>query len=167
MRYLTRIFFAGLLIAFPVANAAGQQTAKDRAVALRAQLADVQTQQANLQMRLAQLEEALKPENIANSLAGVGSTRPEELREQRRRQLEKEKAGVTAQLDVLAVSQRRLESAVAEADALAYQQSALPPTATTNKVPNTPAVENSTSTRPRTTRHRARRVRAKRSPPRL
>ncbi len=164
MQFLTRISSAGLLIAFLVASVAAQQTAQDRSAALRAQLAEVQTQQANLQVRLTQLEEALKPENIANSLAGVGSTRPEELREQRRKQLETEKAGVSAQLERLAGSQRRLETAVAEADALAYQQSALPASGTSNKGPNAAVVETPTPTRPRTTRHRTRRVRARKAP---
>jgi hypothetical protein len=111
------------------------QNAAEVAAGLRAQLAEVKAQQADLQQRLLTLDEALKPENIQNSLAGVGSTRPEELREQRRRQLEKEKAGVVAQLERLAASERRLENAVAAADAAAYQQSALPTSQT--KGPNT------------------------------
>lgn len=167
MQNLTRISSAGLLVIFLLANASAQQSAQDRAAALHAQLAEVQTQQAELQIRLAQLEEALKPENIASSLAGVGSTRPEELREQRRRQLEKEKAGVSTQLDRLADSQRRLDTAIGEADAVAYQQSVRPNDPGTNiKGPNATSVENSTPTRPRTTRHRMPRVRAKRSSPR-
>lgn len=109
------------------ASAAGQNAA-EVAAGLRAQLDDVKAQQAELQTRLLVLDEALKPENIQNSLAGIGSTRPEDLREQRRRQLEKEKAGVVAQLERLGVSQRRLENAVATAEAAAYQQSAQPNT---------------------------------------
>ncbi|HXD33384.1 MAG TPA: hypothetical protein VN643_19840 [Pyrinomonadaceae bacterium] len=103
------------------------QNAAEVAAGLRAQLAEVKTQQTDLQLRLQTLDEALKPENIQNSLAGVGSTRPEDLREQRRRQLETEKAGVVAQLERLSLSQRRLENAVAAAEAAAYQQSAQPP----------------------------------------
>jgi oligoendopeptidase F len=167
MQYLIRTFSAGLLLVLVAASAHSEQGAQDRAAALHAQLAEVQTQQANLQMRLAQLEEALKPENIANSLAGVGSTHPEQLREQRRQQLEKEKAGVSAQLNQLAISQRRLETAIAQADVAAYQQSALPGISSANtKGPNIAPVENSNQTRPRTTRHRKRRVRTKRSAPR-
>ena len=48
------------------------------------QLLDLQAKEEELKARAAQLEEALKPENIERSLAGVGSTRPEELRESRR-----------------------------------------------------------------------------------
>lgn len=172
MQNLIRISAAGLLVAIFFLSASAQQTAQDRAAALHAQLAEVQTQQAEMKVRLTQLEEALKPENIANSLAGVGSTHPEDLREQRRKQLETEKAGVNAQLERLAISQRRLEAAAAEADAIAYQQSAQPnatpssqpnvPSAST-KGPNAATVETPAPTRPRTTRHRTRRAKAKRS----
>ncbi len=82
--------------------------------------------QAELQNRLQQLDEDLKPENIEHSFAGVGSVHPEELRETRRRQLEIEKRGVQSQLDVLAASRSRLEAAIARADAESYQQSAGP-----------------------------------------
>jgi hypothetical protein len=91
---------------------------------LRAQLREVEEKQAGLQARLQQLDEQLKPENIERSLAGVGSTRPEELRELRRRQLTIEKDSVLGQLEVLKTSHARLESAVVNADALVYQQSA-------------------------------------------
>jgi len=90
----------------------------------------VETKQAELQTRLQTLEENLKPENIENSLAGVGSTHPEDLRAQRRRQLEIERNGVQTQLNLLATSHSRLETAIAQADAEAYHQSATPITAT-------------------------------------
>jgi len=70
------------------------------------------------------LDEAIKPENIEHSLAGVGSTRPEELREARRRQLSIERDGVVAQLKTAETSRTRLEAALANAEVLAYQQSA-------------------------------------------
>ncbi|MCA1575348.1 MAG: hypothetical protein LC770_12595 [Acidobacteria bacterium] len=68
-------------------------------------------------------QEYLKPENIEKGLAGIGSTRPEELREQRRRQLEIEKKSVQTRLDQLATSRTRLEGIV-QADAAAYHSSA-------------------------------------------
>lgn len=134
-----------------VPTALGQQSAAEVAAGLRAQLEDVKAQQADLQQRLLTLDEALKPESIANSLAGVGSTHPEDLREQRRRQLEKEKAGVVAQLERLATSQRRLENAVATADAAAYQQSAQP---NVPAVVKEPVRENAHKPRPKRSRHR-------------
>jgi hypothetical protein len=97
---------------------------------LRAQLLEVQGKEDGLRDRLQQLDESIKPENIERSLAGVGSTRPEELRESRRRQLTIERDGVLAQLKTLENSRQRLESAIANAEALAYQQSARPATQT-------------------------------------
>jgi len=111
---------------FTAASAFAQETAAESAEKLRAQLLEVQTKEEDLRVRLAELDEAIKPENIERSLAGVGSTRPEELREARRRQLAIQRDGVLAQLKTLETSRQRLEIAIANADALAYQQSARP-----------------------------------------
>ncbi|HEV7473624.1 MAG TPA: hypothetical protein VGN90_06235 [Pyrinomonadaceae bacterium] len=99
-------------------------TPAQAAADLRARLAEVQSREAELQTRLNQLDEALKPENIERSMAGIGSTRPEELREQRRRELTIEKDGVRRQLDLLATNRARLETAIQAADSRAYQESA-------------------------------------------
>src|SRR6476469_5060925 len=119
------ILFVALL---PVlgANVLAESTsdAAQNVAALRAQLADVQAKENELQARARQLDEDLKPENIERSLAGVGSTRPEELREHRRRQLTIERDGVRAQLNLMATSRERLESAIRRAEGLAYQESA-------------------------------------------
>lgn len=90
--------------------------AEQRAEAFRAQLRDVQAKEADLQSRAEQIEYDLKPENIERSTAFVGTTRPDEVRETRRRQLENEKTRVRAQLDLLLTSRTRLESAIALAD---------------------------------------------------
>ena len=105
----------------------GQSAAQANAETLRAQLLEVETKQSGLQTRLQELEESLKAENIEKALSGVGSTHPEELRAQRRRELEIERNGVRAQLDLLATSHSRLEKSIARADAEAYRQSAAPP----------------------------------------
>jgi hypothetical protein len=120
------VVFAALLLS-DATLAHGQTSAQEKAASLRAQLAEVEAKQAELQTRLQNLDEKLKPENIENALAGVGSTHPEDLREQRRRQLEIERKGVRAQLDLLTTSHSRLETAIATADADAYRQSAAPP----------------------------------------
>ena len=96
--------------AAPQTQTAAQKIAADRAAGLRQQLADVEAQQTTMQARLQQLEEDLKPENIEKSLAGVGSTKPEELRERRRRELEIQKNNVDFQLTRLAKSKARLET---------------------------------------------------------
>ena len=115
-----------LVLAFTAGAFAQEQTAAESLEKLRAQLAEVQTKEEDLRTRAQQLEESLKPENIERSLAGVGSTKPEELRESRRRQLTIERDGVLAQLKILESNRQRLETAIANAEALAYQQSARP-----------------------------------------
>ena len=91
---------------------------------LKLQLIELSANEDSTKLRAQQLDEALKPENIERSLAGVGSTRPEELREQRRRELSTEKATVTAQLEALALQRSRLEAALAQAETNAYHESA-------------------------------------------
>ena len=156
-----KFIFALLPVLIGMSPAMAQQGAAGVAGELRAQLAEVQAKQAELKMRLEELNEALKPENIQNNLAGVGSVHPEDLREQRRRQLEKEKAGVVSQLEQLTTSQRRLEKAIGDADAAAYHQSAAPEVS--NIVP-TPAVTEKPSKK-KTNSHRKRARRAKSKTP--
>jgi phage shock protein A len=90
--------------------------AEQRAEQLRSQLIDVQGKIADFESRLEQIEFALKPENIENSTAGYGSTRPEQAREARKKQLEGERSRVQAQLKLVENSKSRLEVAVANAD---------------------------------------------------
>ena len=106
--------------------AQGTASAAESAEKLKAQLLEVQGKEDALRTRLAELDEAIKPENIERSLAGIGSTRPEELREARRRQLSTERDGVLAQLRTVETSRTRLEAAIANAEVLAYQESARP-----------------------------------------
>src|SRR5215212_8512417 len=106
------------------ANAQESSSAAESVDKLRAQLLDVQAKEEELRARAQQLDESLKPENIERSLAGIGSTKPEELRESRRRQLTIERNGVQAQFKLLEISRQRLETAITNAEALAYQQSA-------------------------------------------
>lgn len=113
-----------VLVSASTIQAQSTTSAAQTAENLRAQLNDVLAKEAALQSRAQELDEALKPENIERYFQANGSTRPEELREQRRRQLSNEKTAVLAQLEQLAASRARLESAILNADALAYQQSA-------------------------------------------
>ncbi|HEV7745684.1 MAG TPA: hypothetical protein VGO56_11865 [Pyrinomonadaceae bacterium] len=170
MRYLTlfvalTVLLIGVTTLAAAATVQTQSSAQEKAASLRAQLVEVETKQAELQTRVQALDENLKPENIESSLAGVGSTRPEDVREQRRRQLEIERNGLQRQLDLLNTSHSRLETAIAQADAEAYRQSAAPvsstPPAKGPMVGTTsePAVETPTSARPR----RVRRKRVKKS----
>jgi chromosome segregation ATPase len=91
--------------------------AEQRSADLWKQLREVESQQADLQSRLEEINYALKPENIDRAVAGYGSTRPEEVRERRRQQLEGEKLRVQKQLDQLTANHARLETSIAAADA--------------------------------------------------
>ena len=115
------------LLLFSVSGYA-QETASaaENVEKLKAQLLEVQGKEEDLRARVQQLDESLKPENIERSLAGIGSTRPEELRESRRRQLTIERDGLQAQLRTVETSRQRVEAALANAEIVAYQQSARP-----------------------------------------
>ena len=94
---------------------------------LKLQLIELDARQETAKLQVQQLEDALKPESIERSLAGVGSTKPEELREQRRRQLLIEKKAADAQLEELTLKRTQLETALSAAEVQAYQQSAAGP----------------------------------------
>jgi hypothetical protein len=123
-RFGNLVSAAVLGIGLFTATTQAQTNAQEIADNLRAQLSEVQITKTELKARAEQLEEDLKPENIEFSLAGVGSTHPELLRERRQRQLTVVLAGVREQLDELDLRQSRLETAIVEADAEAYWQSA-------------------------------------------
>jgi len=123
-RLVNRIPVILFLSALFATSTLAQTSAQEIADNLRVQLSEVEVRQAEMQARDEQLVEDLKPENIERSLVGVGSTHPEQLREQRRRQLEIARDRVRVQLDELDRNHTRLETAIAEADAVAYWQSA-------------------------------------------
>jgi DNA repair exonuclease SbcCD ATPase subunit len=91
--------------------------AEQRSESLRAQQLETESKLADFHAQLDQVEYSLKPENIERAMAGYGTTRPEEAREARRRQLESEKARLQVQIRILETSRTRLETAVANADA--------------------------------------------------
>jgi TolA-binding protein len=170
MRCLTVFVVSATLFMSEVAPASAsapaiaqiQNSEQEKAASLRSQLSEVETKQAELQTRMRELEEDLKPENIEQNLAGIGSTRPEDLREQRRRQLEIKRNGVRAQLDLLATSHTRLETAIAQADAEAYRQSAAPVVGPSTSDPTTSSGSTANATTPQRPRG-IRKKKAKRS----
>ncbi|HKR21769.1 MAG TPA: hypothetical protein VJS17_04200 [Pyrinomonadaceae bacterium] len=121
-----QLCLALILSSFVFANAQQPTSAADTVDKIKLDLLDLQAKEEGMKSRLVELEEALKPENIARSLAGVGSTRPEELREARRRQLTIERDSIVAQLRIIENTRTRLESSLAEAQARAYHESAAP-----------------------------------------
>jgi uncharacterized protein YlxW (UPF0749 family) len=135
------ILFLAMGLAISSQVSAQSTSAAQRVEDLRSQLRETQAKEAELEARVRQLDEDIKPENIERSLAGIGSTRPEQLREQRRRQLSIERDGVRAQLKLLATSRERLEMAIRTAEGMAYQQSAevtTPPVSQALIAQNTP-----------------------------
>ena len=90
--------------------------AEQRAEQVRMQLVDVQSKIADLEAKLEGVEYGLRPENIERATQTYGSTRPEEARDARRRQLESERGRLKAQLKILETSKSRLETSSALAD---------------------------------------------------
>jgi hypothetical protein len=126
MKLKSGLLLVFLLVFSVTAYAQESASAAESVEKLKMQLLEVQGKEETLRARVQQLDESLKPENIERSLAGIGSTRPEELRESRRRQLTIERDGVMAQLTTVETSRQRLETALANAEIVAYQQSARP-----------------------------------------
>ena len=113
-----------ILFSFALVHWQESHSAAETVDRIKLQLLDLQAKEEQLKYRKIELDEAIKPENIERSLAGVGSTRPEELREARRRQLTIERDSIVSQLRILENTRTRLESSLAEAQGRAYQESA-------------------------------------------
>ena len=129
---LKRLLNISLLSLFLVSAVAAQDI--EKTTKLRLQLIELQAQEEDARVRLQMLDEALKPENIERSLAGVGSTRPEDLREQRRRQLTIERNSAQAMLRVLETTRAGLEGQIVAAETANYQQSAYPSPSPTDQI---------------------------------
>lgn len=112
-------------LAWPVA--AQQSTDREGTVStLKQQLLDLEAKETLIRMRLEELNEQLKPESIEREFAGIGSTRPEELREHRRKLLTIERKGLQTQLDLLEEDRARIEAAIAAGGTVASLEYALP-----------------------------------------
>ena len=92
--------------------------AEERAEILRKQLIELIEKETQFKMRLAQLDEDMRPENIERTLSTYGTTRTVEIRETRRKVLENEKRGVESLLQITSQSRLRLEEDVRQADQL-------------------------------------------------
>lgn len=92
--------------------------AEARAETLHQQLFDTMTKEADLKGRLMQLEYEGRSEIIERSMSGIGSTRPEDLREARRQQINAEKQRIQDQITLIQQNRARLEAGVNSADQL-------------------------------------------------
>lgn len=92
--------------------------AEERAEVLRKQLIDLVEKETSYKIRMSQIDEDMQPQNIAQSMAGIGTTRTSEIRDTRRRSLENEKRGTESLLMITSQSRMRLEEDVRQADQL-------------------------------------------------
>lgn len=90
---------------------------EQRAEGLQRELSDIAAKETSLQKRLDEIEPQLRPDRIEQSLAGVGSTRPEENRDAVRTQLSNEKRHIQAQLDQFRQNRPLLQSSISNAEA--------------------------------------------------
>lgn len=126
MSYKLGLIVIAILVLTNHALAQQAMPAEEKLEKLRLELIDVQGKEESVRARAQQLDEDIKPENIARSLAGFGSTKPEELREFRRQQLELERQGVLQQLQTVSAKRLQLEAEIALAETQAYHDSAQP-----------------------------------------
>jgi hypothetical protein len=92
--------------------------AESRAESLRKQLFEMIEKENSVKTRLEQIQYETRSELIDRTVAMVGSLRPEELRDQRKKSLEAEKGNLESLLTQIQTSRTTLESNVEKADAL-------------------------------------------------
>jgi len=91
--------------------------AEQRAEDLRRQLRETTDKEFQLQERLAEIDYESQPDSIQRRSALIGSLNPSAVRDAIAQQLERERARIRKQLELLGTSRARLETAVATADA--------------------------------------------------
>ncbi len=121
MERFVRGMFLILAAAGPVWAQENAATVERQVETLYAQLREVTGKESELQERARQIDQDLQPENIERSVALIGTTNAGALRDERRQQHERQKAGVEEQLTSLATSRSRLEAAIAGAEAEAVR----------------------------------------------
>jgi hypothetical protein len=90
--------------------------AEQRSESLRKQLFELIEKENTTRTRLDQIEYESRPEMIERSAQMVGSMKPEELRDARRRSLEGEKRNLTALLDEIRVARENISANLLRAD---------------------------------------------------
>lgn len=92
--------------------------AEQRSESLRKQLFEIIEKENEVKQKLNDLEYQSRPEVIERNMALVGSLRPEDLREQRRKSLENDKTNMRALLTQIQTTRANLEDSTVKADAL-------------------------------------------------
>jgi hypothetical protein len=83
---------------------------------LQLHLTEIAEKEADLQPKLDSINQQLRPENIERELAAVGSTKPEEVREEVRRRRAAEQQRLQAQLGLMRQDKTRTQSSLSNAD---------------------------------------------------
>jgi hypothetical protein len=91
---------------------------EQRSDSLRKQLFEMIEKENTIRGRIDQIDNDMRPESIERSMATVGSLRPEELREQRRRSLALEKTNLQTLLAAVQKNRTDLELNLQRSDAL-------------------------------------------------
>jgi len=92
--------------------------AEERAETLRRQRFELIEKQNAIQSRLDQIEIEIRPEMIERSVSSVGSMRPEELRDARKRSLESERRNLQSLLNEVTSARDKLDVNLARAEDL-------------------------------------------------
>jgi chromosome segregation ATPase len=90
---------------------------EQRVEALQKELADIGDRETSLQNRLDEIEPQLRPDQIEQARAGVGSMRPEQDREAMKQRLTNEKRRIQTQLDQFQQNRLRIQSSISSAEA--------------------------------------------------
>jgi len=88
-----------------------------RVETLQKELGDIGARETSLQNRLDEIELQLRPDQIEQARAGVGSMRPEEDREAMKQRLTNEKRRIQTQLDQFQQNRVRIQSSISSAEA--------------------------------------------------
>jgi len=89
---------------------------EDRIRSLQTELNDDAAKETALRKRLDEIEKEQNPDRIQRSMAGVGSTRPEEERQAVMTKLSNEKRNIQSQLETLRSSRTRITGLIANAE---------------------------------------------------
>lgn len=90
---------------------------EDRIRSLQSDLTDIATKETALNKRLDEIEREQRPDRVERSMAGVGSTHPEQERDAIITKLGNEKRQIQSQLETLRSTRARIPSLIANADA--------------------------------------------------
>jgi hypothetical protein len=92
--------------------------AEQRSESLRKQVFDMMEKESNIKTRIDSLDYDLRPEMIERNAAMVGTLRPEEIRDSRRKSLQSEKTNLETLLTQIQTTRASLEISLARADEL-------------------------------------------------